>query len=218
MIQFDNVMGGNHNKAGTICIYKMFLAREKALYQALNMMKWQDQTFIGYFWAPTLEEQKIQSIVSNFSAVKIRVHLDHNIKRPTFIRTNDVTEVFQEIVDTYGIPNYREANPAVLTVVTYPFFFGMMFGDMGHGSIYLAGGILLTLLGDRLKANGMEDVARIRYLILFMGFFAFYCGFIYNEWFAIQTNILGSCYDLNDDKTTIMPNDVGDRIYRRLDY
>ena len=37
----------------------MFLAREKSLYLALNMMKWQDQTFTGYFWAPTLEEGAI---------------------------------------------------------------------------------------------------------------------------------------------------------------
>jgi V-type H+-transporting ATPase subunit a len=30
-----------------------------------------------------------------------------------------------------------------------------------------------------------------------LGIMAFYCGFIYNEWFAIPTNMFGSCYDLN---------------------
>ena len=85
--------------------------------------------------------------------------MDHNIKRPTFIRTNDVTGVFQEIVDTYGIPNYREANPAVLTIVTYPFFFGMMFGDMGHGSLYLIIGILMCAFGGKIKNSSMADLA-----------------------------------------------------------
>jgi V-type H+-transporting ATPase subunit a len=64
---------------------------------------------------------------------------------PTYIEGTEVTYWFQYIVDTYGVPNYREANPAVLTVVTYPFFFGMMFGDMGHGSLYLMAGIALIM-------------------------------------------------------------------------
>jgi hypothetical protein len=33
-------------------IFKMFLAREKALYTTLNMMESQGQYFTGYFWAP----------------------------------------------------------------------------------------------------------------------------------------------------------------------
>jgi hypothetical protein len=39
----------------------MFLAKEKALYQTLNMMKWQNQCFIGYFWAPLEYENKIRT-------------------------------------------------------------------------------------------------------------------------------------------------------------
>ena len=35
----------------------------------------------------------------------------------------------------------------------------------------------------------------MRYLILMMGIFAFFNGWIYNEYFAIPLNIFGSCYD-----------------------
>jgi len=34
-----------------------------------------------------------------------------------------------------------------------------------------------------------------RYLMLMCGFFALYCGFIYNEMFSIPTNLWGSCYE-----------------------
>jgi len=60
LLQFDKIEGADdegqdNNNISTIYIYKMFLSKERALYQTLNMMKWQAQTFTGYFWAPVDE-------------------------------------------------------------------------------------------------------------------------------------------------------------------
>ena len=88
----------------TIYIYKMFLAKEKALYTTMNMMKMQNTTFIGYFWAPAEEERNIMDKLSKFPTVRMMRYDNHHIARPTYIKTNEVTEVFQMIVDTYGIP------------------------------------------------------------------------------------------------------------------
>jgi V-type H+-transporting ATPase subunit a len=32
-------------------------------------------------------------------------------------------------------------------------------------------------------------------MIVMMGFFAFYCGFIYNDFIGVSLNIFGSCFD-----------------------
>lgn len=102
-------------------------------------------------------------------------------------------------MDTYGVPQYKEANPAVLTMATFPFFFGVMFGDMGHGSILAAFGLFLVFNYETLKKNKvMKAIAQQRYLLMLMGFMATYCGMIYNDFFAIQVNFWGSCYDLNN--------------------
>lgn len=90
---------------------------------------------------------------------------------------------------------YKEVNPAVFAIVTFPFLFGVMFGDIGHGGLLLIFGILLCFLNEKLKNTAGEAFGTIRYLILMMGLFAFYNGWIYNEFFAIPMEVFGSCYE-----------------------
>lgn len=42
---------------------------------------------------------------------------------PTFNRTNKYTCGFQALIDSYGVNSYREVNPAVYTIATFPFLF-----------------------------------------------------------------------------------------------
>jgi V-type H+-transporting ATPase subunit a len=122
---------------------------------------------------------------------------------PTHFRTNKFTRVFQETIDTYGVPRYREANPALLTSVTFPFLFGVMFGDVGHGSLLLLTGLFLCLQEERvaqfLKRTSSAVLRELggmlfagRYMLLLMGCFALYMGLIYNECFSLTLDLFGS--------------------------
>ena len=101
------------------------------------------------------------------------------------------------IVDTYGVPRYQEFNPALITCVTFPFLFGVMFGDLFHGSCLFLFDLVLCM-----KRNSLKDVPlwkpllEARYMILMMGFFSIYNGLIYNDFAGINLNFFGSCYDL----------------------
>lgn len=53
-------------------------------------------------------------------------------------------DTFQEFVNTYGIPRYKEANPALFTAASFPFLYGIMYGDIGHGTIILLLGLYLV--------------------------------------------------------------------------
>lgn len=108
-----------------------------------------------------------------------------------------MTWIFQEIINTYGVPSYQEANPAPFAIVTFPFMFGMMFGDYGHGSLIFALGVFLIMMNSKLKGNGMDEFLKARYMILGMGFFAMFNGLLYNEFFAIPNDWFGTCYDLS---------------------
>lgn len=66
----------------------------------------------------------------------------------------------------------------MLNLTTFPFLFGVMFGDMAHGAILLALGMLLIF---KPMEHPVADFFRShRYTIALMGFFSFYCGLIYN--------------------------------------
>lgn len=72
-----------------------------------------------------------------------------------------------------------------------------MFGDMGHGLILFLLGLYLVFNNKALSKSSMSFVCDLRYMVLMMGFFAFYCGWIYNDFLGMNVNFLGSCYPLS---------------------
>ena len=184
----------------------MFLNKEKTLYTNLNKLKKGEKLYTGYGWVPKSDMPHLLSEIEGIKQSNRNVEVpnfmqvtNHNVKPPSLFRNNEFTWVFQEIVNTYGIPSYKEVNPAVFACVTFPFLFGIMFGDLGHGSVLFFVGAFMCLFNDVIvsRAPGLEDMFKIRYLILMMGLFASYCGLIYNDFMAIPIWAKwGSCYEI----------------------
>ena len=75
---------------------------------------------------------------------------------------NKYTRGFQNLVDAYGVNSYREVNPAVYTIATFPFLFAVMFGDAGHGVIVMLSGIWMILMEKKLeKAAASSEIFNI---------------------------------------------------------
>ncbi len=72
--------------------------------------------------------------------------------------------------------------------------FGVMFGDIMHGAILFAFGLYLVFANEKLKKSWLAMVLPHRYLFALMGFFSFYCGFVYNDYLSLNLNLFGSCY------------------------
>jgi V-type H+-transporting ATPase subunit a len=185
--------------------WRLFCVKEKAIYSVLNMCQ-EGMSLRVNIWYPSCEEQKIINLLrSHVSGSGDAAFLtpDKNLPAgmpPTFIRTNDFTAPWQEVVDTYGIPKYQEANPAVMTMVTFPFIFGMMYGDVGHGSLLLLFGLFLIMKADDFKFT-QPVLYQIRYMIFSMGVFAVFAGFMYNDLFAMAMPLFSTRFKqpLSDD-------------------
>jgi pyrrolidone-carboxylate peptidase len=48
----------------------MFVAKEKAIYAALNMMKSREKTYIGFIWVPALKENALREELSVFATTE----------------------------------------------------------------------------------------------------------------------------------------------------
>jgi len=119
---------------------------------------------------------------------------------PTFFETNKFTDVYQLIVDTYGVPRYQEANPALFTVITFPFLFGVMFGDMGHGILLFTSSCFIISKEKQLGAMKLDEMTAVlysgRYMLILMGLFSFYCGFIYNDYFSMGLRLFTPTWEV----------------------
>merc|ERR1719450_1211009 len=118
-------------------------------------------------------------------------------EHPTFHRTTKYTAGYQHLVDAYGVNSYREVNPSVYTIATFPFLFAVMFGDAGHGTIMLVAALTMILKEKSLESKKeMSEIFKIffggRYIIFLMSVFSIYTGLMYNDVFSKSLNIFGS--------------------------
>ena len=174
----------------------------KGVYHVLNKCYVRKTGFVaarGWMLADKMD--RVQRIVRTLGGVKgggLTESSGTSISSspPTYFKTNKFTSVFQNTVDIYGVPRYQEANPALFTAVTFPFLFGVMFGDIGHGVLFTMLGMYLVFNEDNLsKVKNMNEMMKMaydgRYMLLLMGLFAVYCGFIYNEFLCLGLDLFG---------------------------
>lgn len=169
--------------------YRVIIQRESIIFHTLNLFEERYNSMIAKIWVP---EEKRGLLFKLLPSVVTIQDPSTKEKPPTHFEMNEFTAPFQEIVNTYGIPRYEEVNPALFAIPIFPFLFGVMFGDIGHGGVVLC--FALWLIYGKTAKHLLPDVYNYRYLLLMMGIFAFYSGWIYNEFFSIPLNVFGSCY------------------------
>ncbi|MHA1378301.1 MAG: V-type ATPase 116kDa subunit family protein [Candidatus Helarchaeota archaeon] len=124
-------------------------------------------------------EREIQKITSN----KCIIFKEEPVKKketeeqeqpPTYIKHSRLLEPFIRLVKLYGIHNYYEIDPTIILAITFPLFFGLMFGDIGQGLVLMIGSGIIALITKR----------TIPKILFYCGLGAIFGGFLYGEFFG----------------------------------
>jgi V/A-type H+-transporting ATPase subunit I len=85
---------------------------------------------------------------------------------------------FQILVTTYGLPRYREIEPTAFVAISFLLMFGFMFGDVGHGAVLLAAGLVM-----RLRA-GTQKLRDMAFLVMAAAVSSICFGVLYGSYFG----------------------------------
>ncbi|SPO05678.1 probable vacuolar ATP synthase 98 kDa subunit [Cephalotrichum gorgonifer] len=190
----------------SLSAWMIIIAKEKAVYSTLNLFSYDPtrRTLIAEGWCPTTDIGHIQSVLQDvtnragLSIPSVINQISTNKTPPTFLRTNKFTEGFQTIVNAYGTATYAEVNPVMPVIVTFPFLFAVMFGDIGHALMMLGASLAMIKWEKPLKKVTFELFAMVfygRYIALIMALFSIFTGFMYNDIFSFSINLFPSSWE-----------------------
>eukprot|EP00878_Enallax_costatus_P010440 GHUV01010898.1.p1 GENE.GHUV01010898.1~~GHUV01010898.1.p1 ORF type:complete len:788 (+),score=229.98 GHUV01010898.1:234-2597(+) len=177
--------------------------REKAIYHTLNKLSMDTsrKVLVAEAWCPLAAKPRVHEALRQAamaSSTQLSTVLQPLMTKdppPTYFKTDLFTNCFQAIVDAYGIARYREVNPAVYTIVTFPFLFAVMFGDFGHGLLMFMFALYLLANEKKFLKQQLDEIFGMafggRYCIVLMAVFSIFTGLIYNEFFSMPMTLFG---------------------------
>jgi V/A-type H+-transporting ATPase subunit I len=192
-----------------LLVQRELVSADRAFEQARGYCGNTETTSMIEGWMPRSEVEPIRSQLKTICADEIVMRDWSSRDAPTQLENPKlpVLGIFEKLTTGFGIPKSNEVDPTVLWLVTYPLFFGFMFGDVGNGLVVMLVSTLFYLQKKRGLAipdnayGGLGGVFNMVIqgspLLILSGLSAFVVGFLYGtifgnvEWFKMITGLPG---------------------------
>lgn len=138
-----------------------------------------DKYFYLSGWVPKSKVDDFKKLEDKYEKTKVKTNArGYSQQPPTKLRNNIFFRPFEFLVNMYGAPNYNEIDPTPFFAITYLLLYGMMFGDLGQGLVF----VLLSFYVDKINKTFGGLIRRI-------GISASIFGLLYGSFFGIETLI-----------------------------
>jgi V/A-type H+-transporting ATPase subunit I len=121
---------------------------EEVVSEVISRFGRHGEVFLISGWVP---EGAVDDMIAEVKATSdqldieiLEPHATSREKVPTLLHNPAFLRPFENIVSTFGEPNYREIDPTPLVALTFVLMYGMMFGDVGHGLLLALAGLWLS--------------------------------------------------------------------------
>jgi V/A-type H+/Na+-transporting ATPase subunit I len=93
-------------------------------------------------WMPYAAIPELRARIEPLGGALVVLPAPVGVDPPTFLAPRGVSSHFRLLIDTYGTVCYADLDPTPFAAIAFAVMFGMMFGDVGHGLLLIALGLL----------------------------------------------------------------------------
>jgi V/A-type H+-transporting ATPase subunit I len=122
-----------------LLINEEIIGAERAFEQAKAYTGKTESTSMIEGWMPASRINTIRSALYEMCGGEVIMKDWMSKDAPTNVSKpkHPVLQIFEKLTVGFGVPNSDEVDPTILWLVTYPLFFGFMFGDVGNGFVVM---------------------------------------------------------------------------------
>ncbi len=192
-----------------LLVNKEVTGAERAFEQAKAYTGRTESTSMIEGWMPASKIGEIRSALREICDAELIMKDWASRNAPTKVSTRKLPmlQIFEQLTVGFGVPKSDEVDPTILWLVTYPLFFGFMFGDVGNGFVVMIVSAIFWLKkrqGLVIPDNAYGGLGGVFNMIIqgapllvLSGASALVVGFLYGtvfgsvEWFRLVTGLPG---------------------------
>ena len=159
--------------------FVFYLQQESEQAQAPLRFAETARSFVVEGWVSVKEFQQLKHALEKETNHKIyleTLEVTKTDKVPIILKNMFFVKPFEFFLHLYTLPSYKELDPSFFLFFTFPFFFGLMLGDVGYG--------LVTLLLFALLWWKMPTARSILTVMMLSAIISIFFGFVFGEYFG----------------------------------
>ena len=143
-------------------------------------------------WVPLEESEKLVKDLDEITQSRIAIREYNPLEIPSVVSGKEQVPVklthgkfvksFERMIFSYGSPMYGTIDPTPFVAVFFTILFGIMFGDLGQGLVFVLAGILMAK--NIIKVGGWNKFAPI---FMAIGITSSFMGLLTGEFFSNET-------------------------------